>query len=82
MPRTIKLSGLAILFAAGLLLAAAVAVTGRAADTTTTETTSTVETTTRRHDDTDVIRDHDQDGAGHDDPAVDHGCTSDDDRVL
>jgi hypothetical protein len=43
-PRAVKLSGLAALFAAGFLAAAVLVSTGRAQDTTTTETT--VETTT------------------------------------
>jgi hypothetical protein len=44
MPQAAKLSGLGVLFVAGLLLAGAITVGGRAAQTTTTETT--VETTT------------------------------------
>ena len=43
-PRALKLSGLAVLFAAGFLLAAVIATGGRAQGTTTTETT--VEITT------------------------------------
>ena len=43
MPKLAKLTGLAVLFAAGALLAVAIA---RAQDATTTETTTTVETTT------------------------------------
>jgi hypothetical protein len=44
MPQAAKLSGLGVVFVAGLLLAGAITVGGRAAQTTTTETT--VETTT------------------------------------
>ena len=44
MPRAVKLSGLAALFAAGFLAAAVLVSAGRAQDTTTTQTT--VETTT------------------------------------
>ena len=44
MPQTAKLSGLGVLFVAGLLLAGAITAGGRAAQPTTTETT--VETTT------------------------------------
>jgi hypothetical protein len=44
MPQAAKLSGLGVLFVAGMLVAGAITVGGRAAQTTTTETT--VETTT------------------------------------
>lgn len=45
-PKVLRISGFAVLFAAGALLAVAIADQGRAQDTTTTETTTTVATTT------------------------------------